>query len=116
MCIRDSPDADALAKRLADATIKQKYWEDQKLQCQLEFKRIVGDAIGIRSVDPGDWLFSWKSTKSNGTDWQGLAKSLGATRVQEQAFQRPGYRKIRFVSRSLKESPADMDQTPAVDF
>jgi len=96
--IEATPDADELAHRLTMARAQLESAEADKLECENALKLLIGDAAGVRGKG---WSVSWKTNASGGTDWKGLADSLGATAAQIEAFKRPGARVFRFTAKGL---------------
>lgn len=82
----------------ADAEIKAATARKREAQQLLEFT--IGSSEGIRG--PG-FKATWKVTASNGTDWEALARSLGATPTQIALHNRPGYRKFRLARQENEE-------------
>ncbi len=86
-------DTAALLADYAVARLVFKEAEERKSLLEAQIKDVVGDRAGLKGPAGA---FTWKLTKSNGTDYKGLVESLGATAEQLAAFARPGIRKIHF--------------------
>jgi putative phage-type endonuclease len=65
--------------------------ENEKDLLEAELKGAIGDGAGLSCAEGA---VTWKSTKSNGTDYKGLVESLGVTKEQLARWARPGVRKF----------------------
>jgi hypothetical protein len=84
---------DQTAVRLQYATEQEAYWRQQKLAEDNAIKQAIGNKAGVRGQD---WSYSWKLTRSGGTDWKGVAESRNMTPQELEPFRRAGYRKKHF--------------------
>ncbi len=84
---------DAMAARLHYATQQAKHWTEQKAIEGNGLKEIVDKNSGIRGKD---WVYSWKFTKSGGTDWKRMALSRNPSQAEIDAFAKDGYRRPYF--------------------
>ena len=66
--------------------------EDEAARLKYHLCALIGSSDGIESCA------SWKSTKSGGVDWKGLAEATGvATTENIQKFTREGHRMFRLL-------------------
>jgi putative phage-type endonuclease len=86
-------DETEIAARLAHANKQFNHWKEQKAIEGNSLKDLVGENAGIRGED---WVFTWRFTKSAGTDWKGLALSKNPTTADIDAFAKPMYRRAYF--------------------
>lgn len=72
-----TPEIDELARQLARAKAQAKAAEEVEEGLSARFKALIGDASGIVGAD---WRATWKAAKaSRKTDWQAVAKAVGAS-------------------------------------
>jgi putative phage-type endonuclease len=82
-----------IAARLAHANKQFKHWKEQKAIEGNSLKAIIGENAGIKGEG---WVYTWRFTKSGGTDWKGLALSKNPTQAEIDAFVKQGYRRPYF--------------------
>ena len=68
-------EAEALAKRLAEARARETFAADERAVCETELKALIGDHAGIRG---SSWQVTWKG-RAGSTSWKQIAEELGAT-------------------------------------
>jgi len=86
-------DETEIASRLAHAQKQFNHWKEQKAIEGNRLKNIIGGNAGIM----GDgWVYTWKMTKSSGTDWKALAMSKNPSQAEIDSFVKPGYRRPYF--------------------
>lgn len=92
--IESNPQLDTYLAGYADAKKQAKEWEIAVHNYEAALCTEVGANAGIRSRLG---TFTWKSTRSGGTDWQALARDYApADAITSPSYQRPGFRKIHW--------------------
>jgi putative phage-type endonuclease len=95
-----TPEANEIARELYEAQQQKKQWEQRVTELHNRMKTLIGGKLGME--EPGQWKYTWKQTASGGTDWEALARSLGATEEHIAKFARKGYRRAYFSFREEK--------------
>jgi putative phage-type endonuclease len=86
------------AARLAHAQSQEKHWKEQKIIEGNILKAKIGDKSGISG---DNWIYTWKFTKSSGTDWKAMALSKNPSQAEIDKFTKPGYRRPYFRYKDL---------------
>jgi hypothetical protein len=91
--IESTVELDQAAARLEYAAQQEAHWHQQKVTEDNAIKAAIGDKAGIRGKD---WSYSWKMTRSGGTDWKRAVESRNMTPQELEPFKKPGYRRKHF--------------------
>lgn len=104
------PDADPLARGLAEARAALDVWEERKTLFENQLKAMIGTRSGF---DSPAWRATWRAVKGRTTtDWESIAKALAQSLDQEfvndairaHTKEGAGYRRFLFTPRKEKSS------------
>ncbi len=94
--VRAPAEADDWVSQRQQALVEAEMAERKKIEAENNLKAIIGENAGVWSRG---FRATWVTTKSGGTDWKGLALSLGATPEHIAQFQRSGNRHLTIQER-----------------
>jgi predicted phage-related endonuclease len=98
-----TPEIDKIAAELNRAIDEADRAKNRETELRNQLKAFVGGKAGISSED---FIFTWKTTKSGGTDWKSLAMSYHSDERTLQRFAKPGFRRTYFKYRGTQEAGA----------